>query len=829
MTVLGPRSFPICLLAIGLLSLIGCSPEQQLGGVEIPNALPNTFITGEHPAMMEAGFVMHFFWDGHDPDGALKGFQWRLSDNGTDGISVQDTLTADPATGASLNPWYFTTCADTILFVSADIPGYPEDSELDPLNQRSFQSHTMFVRAVDEHGGVDPTPAILSFTSTTILPRIRVDRPISLSDYLDAQAMPPTVTLGYTGSDMDRENGGPAEIRHIFKPAWLDDHYVRTQHEFNLRVDDLISFNDPGWSDWEPYPENAADRLVTFSQLPSHEPGGELIIYLFAIQARDIAGAESIERTYSRNVHNIFISKTMSPVLEMYETHLGNQASSGLNGHCAYDITPGQELNFRWIATSEHYSGEVEAYRYGWDVADPDDVLDPHWAIEQGNTWQHVRTPATSFGSGTHTLTIQAWDNSNLMTRYIWNLEVVPVPDPAAQAPVLLVDDVKDQASQGWRAIDMVTPLDRDRYRDFFWDATLDRVMGWDNVGDHIDTESEDLTFRDIVNYRLVIWSSRHAQLNFIWDNFRPSSSYDPYNWLYNYQERVGNLFLVGERVLNEFVEDSRWMLPWVFDTDEVYLNTGSGWWSTYYRVGFGFRLLLDGSYQHVGKERYPYKGLGLATLDHTTPKYYVYQTSGSPSVANGARASVCAGVKALLLDPDFKAHHMPAGGIFPDTIYTDVNIDWMDQDFDYYNQLEPWFWGNDEMYDTNTTERPTYWRPQLCDDEPCVEPMFRQYSRFDWVDDVMAAAGDEGWPYNYLTNSQVTATCGSYCLNLETRRTVTTGAITGFISHKLEEHKPSRKGDVVWGFDPYRFDNQQTRQAIQWLLSEHFGLLLGP
>ena len=59
--------------------------------------------------------------------------------------------------------------------------------------------------------------------------------------------------------------------------------------------------------------------------------------------------------------------------------------------------------------------------------------------------------------------------------------------------------------------------------------------------------------------------------------------------------------------------------------------------------------------------------------------------------------------------------------------------------------------------------------------------------------------------------------------------RGYTTGAITGFISHKLEEHKPSRKGDVVWGFDPYRFNNQQTQQAIHWLLAEHFDLLLGP
>jgi len=804
----------------------GCSPDTDLGGAELPNALPNTSVTAEHPTTLETGFIMHFYWDGYDHDGEIAGFQWRLSDNNTDGISVQDTLTVDPATGDTLNPWHQTCGTDTVLVVSGDLPGFPDDADLDPLDQRSFQAHTLFVRAVDDQGGLDPTPAMISFTATTVLPRIRVNRPTDMSNYLDAQGMPSTVTFGFICSDPDLPGGTPTRYRSLFKPAWHEDHYVRTQYEFNTVMDKLVSFDDPAWSDWFPYPENAADRLLSFENTASHQPNGEMIIYLFALQAEDIAGARSIERTYARNVQNFYISGLMKPVLEMQEYQLGRQSGSGLNGNCTYEIAPGQDLMFDWIATADYYAGEITAYRYGWDVQDPTNALDPNWSVLPGNTPQHRRVGTMSFADHTHTLTIQVWDNSGNESRYVWNLSVVPVPEYAVRRPVLLVDDVQDKESQGWRAVDRITPLDRDQFRDFYWENVLDGaggVLGFSPETDIIDTEEQTLLFRDLAGYRLVIWSSRYAVGNRTWNAFKPNWSYYSsysfsYNWLYSYQLLVGDLFLVGERMLSQFIAERFWYLPWIFDTEEP----GA--------LGFGHRILLDGTTVHNGRDSYPYKAMGIATLDHTTPRYRPYFPGGSTGLGNAGRSTHCAGVKAAVLDPEFKANHLPGGGIFPDTMFVDAAIDWMDTDPEYRDQLQPWYLGgNDEMYDINVTERPTPWRAQLCDGTPCVEPMFRQYSRFDWVDDIMAAAGDEEWPNNIMSNSEVLATCGRYALQSGVRRTRTSGAITGFITHKLREHKPSRKGDVVWGFDPYRFNNQQTQQAIQWLLAEHFDILLGP
>ncbi|MFH1844549.1 MAG: hypothetical protein ABIF77_15220 [bacterium] len=821
------------LLVAAVLVLLGggCSPEAELSGTKLPNTLPNTMLTAEHPTTLETGFIMHFFWDGYDPDGEIVAYQWRLSDNDSDGISVQDTLTVDPATGDSLNPWHLTYATDTTLVVSADLPGFPEDADLDPLDQRSFQAHTFFVRALDDQGGIDATPAMLSFTATTVLPRVQVNRPPDMSDYLDAQGMPPTVTFGFVCRDPDLPGGSPTRYRYLFKPAWLNDHYVRTGYEFNQVADELLSFDDPAWSDWRPYPENAADRLVTFANVPSHRPDGEMVIYLFALQAEDVAGARSIERTYSRNVQNFYISGLMNPVLEMQELQLGRRSSSGLNGNCTFEIAPGQELFFNWIATADYYAGEITAYRYGWDVADPDDELDPNWTVTPGNTPQHQHTGTMAFSESTHTLTIQVWDNSGNHSRYVWNLAVVPVPEVTVRRPVLLVDDVQDKESQGWRAVDRVTPLDRDPYRDFYWDTTLNGaggVLGFSPATDVIDTEERDLQFRDLAGYRMLIWSSRYAVGNRTWNAFKPSGTGQPYNWLQCYQQQVGDLFLVGERVLSQFIGERHWLLPWIFDTEEYYTYL-PGVWVRFY-TGFGYAIRLDGSTVHNGRNSYPYLALGIAALDHATPRYRPYFPNGPSGIGNAGRSTHCVGVKAAILDPDFKANHLPAGTVFPDTIFVDAAFDWMDRDPAYRHLLEPWYMGgNDEMYDINVTDRETPWRAQQCDGEPCVEPMFRQYSRFDWIDDLHLAAGDESWPASVPISGGLSGKCGRYALRPDVLRTVNSGAVMGFVSHKLAPLKPSRISDVVWGFDPYRFENEPTQHAVQWLLGEHFGLVMKP
>jgi len=826
---------PVLVATVAILSWNGCSPSNELSSTAVPNALPDTRLTGLPPSLLESGFIVHFYWTGSDPDGRVSGFQWKMSDNGSDGISVHDTLTIDPATGDTINPWHFTTATDTTFIVSAEIPGFPGDSSLGDEHQRSFQTHTLFLRTVDTEGGVDPSPAFVSYTATTLLPRIRVNRPDRLSGYLDAQKAPPTVTFGYGGSDPDFEGGSPTQIRYLFKPAWYENHYVRTRVEYNGLVDVLTNFADSSWSQWERYKPEADDRLIVFPNQSIRDENDEQIIYIFALQAQDTAGAVSVDRSYGTSVHNVYISASMTPFLTMTETFLGSRTATGQNTSARIDIAQGQVLEFSWLASAEDYAGVIESYRYGWDLADANDSSDPNWAVLPGNSPQHRRTPKVSFGTGTHTLTVQAWDNSNQMTRFVWVLQVVPVPDYGVQAPVLLVDDVFDQASSGWTSEGGVA-LDNDIFRDDFWETALGGeggVVGFIPAADIIDTETDQLSYRDIVNYRVLIWTSRWAQNNYIWSTFKPASSgISQFNWLASYQESVGNLFLVGSRILNEFLEEnvrgSDWMVPWIFNSHDTFYDAGS---SGNYALGFGTAELPDGTEYYLGPRRYPFETLGVAVLDMVTPKYALY---GYPRLgAQQRRASACVGAKGLVLDPHFKSIYMPEGGVVPDTIFANLEIDWEDNSVSHRDNLMRWLWGDSEFFDANITDRSSPWSPQICDGEPCVDPMFRILSRFDWIDDMHDAAGDSNWPYTiFEEEDDLLLKCGEHALITDENDdliTNTTGKITAFIAQKVKENKPTRKGDVVWGFDPYLYNREEISNAIQWVLGEHFGLLMNP
>ncbi len=820
-----------------LLALnVGCSPENELGGVPIPNALPDTRITGQPPSLLEAGFIVRFFWTGTDPDGKIRGYQWKMSNNGIDGISVQDSITIDPATGDTLNPWHFTTVTDTAFVVSADISGFPGDQDLDAEDQRNYQTHTLFVRSVDEEGGVDPSPAFISFTATTLLPTIIVDKPSTLSDYRDVQAAPPSVTFGWSGNDPDYELGTPVEVRYLWKEAlYATDRpphyntYLRTRYEFDQHVEELVSFADSAWSNWVPYSAIDDERIITFPNQRMFDDTEEQrqVTYIFAIQARDIAGAVSVDRTYGRNVHNVYVSTGMTPALEIFESQLGRWLATGREGVDGRDIASGQDLEFSWSASAASYAGQVVSYRYGWDVADPDDENDAGWDVQEGLSPLHLRAPIRSFPSGNHTLTIQAKDNSDQLTRFTILLSVVPVPDRDDQFPVLLIDDVIDRDSQAWPAQDGITPLDNDRYRDNFWQITLagqGGVAGFEPTRDIIDIEAQQLTYRRAVNYKVVLWTTRYAVANYIWNEFKPlQSGESQFIWLSSYQDKVGNLFLVGDRVLNEFIEERRWMLPIIFDTNEEELECGG----TTYDVGFGEEDLPNGTTVLRGRERYPWESLGVSVIDHITPRYNVYNACGVGSTSDQARGKACVGVKGMILDPAFKANYMSGSSVFTDTIFTEPTIDWKDLATAYVDSLRPYAWGSDEFYDANITVRATPWAPRFCEGAPCIDPMFRIYSRYDWVQDNHIANGDNAWPMPGFSSDDITRICGRHALDPVSRRMRTTGKTMGFVSHTLEANKPYQVGDVVWGFDPYRFNHQEIRKAIHWVLGRHFDLTM--
>jgi hypothetical protein len=296
------RRFIALTLLLLLGTAVGCSTESDLGGVRIPNNRPETTLTGQPPSLLEAGFVCEFNWTGYDVDGEVVGYQWKISNNGNDGISPRDTMTVDPISGAVVNPWRYTTANDSVFYVLADQLGLPGDVPEDP---RSFRTHTLFIRAVDNKGSIDPSPAHVSFTATTLLPTCTATWGGRLGGFA-AVTVPPTLNIGYNGRDADFELNVPVRVRFLWVPALTPDgENILVNTNYYRYRDELIDFYDPDWTEWIEYEELEENRRATYDNL-NHQDA-----WLFAVQVQDTAGAVSIGRDYQVEVGNVYVSECL--------------------------------------------------------------------------------------------------------------------------------------------------------------------------------------------------------------------------------------------------------------------------------------------------------------------------------------------------------------------------------------------------------------------------------------------------------------------------------------------------------------------------------------
>lgn len=253
----------------------------------VPNELPHTQTTH---APLENNLV-HFYWTGNDPDGSVIGYRWRLSDNGQAGfIDEPDTLGL---------PWNFITVTDSVFAVSADQPAPREPEDTGP--RIFFGVHTFWIKAVDNLGAEDPTPAQVTSTTTTEAPEIVVavspevePMPDGCLEFL----LPASFT--WTASDSDSPVGALLEVRTLLvnlSDLGLD--VCLTQAEYEA-LDPLAAVDEALWSDWQEYdPQSQVQPTLDLG--PQHVGGR----FLFAAMARDGAGAWTEDLAWGYNVWQV--------------------------------------------------------------------------------------------------------------------------------------------------------------------------------------------------------------------------------------------------------------------------------------------------------------------------------------------------------------------------------------------------------------------------------------------------------------------------------------------------------------------------------------------
>lgn len=779
------------LLLAPTLLVSGC--QDGVVGDVTPNSPPETRVTARPPALEQTSFTVQFFWTGSDVDGWIDRFEWRISDNGPDGVvDVEDTLGLD---------WNSTVVTDSTFVVSADLDSFLNDVEnpqiQNPKDYRFWQTHTFFVRAVDNLGVSDPEPAQVSFTATTLSPTVTIDRPTFTGAQLcvgSARAL----TFGWEGNDPDDVVGDPAEVRYALVNVTEVDFPDRdplpsgaciTQTEYR-QLNPVAHFDEAFWSEWIPYdaPEDSG-RVVTF---PLKDLGQS---FFFAVQVKDVAGAVTPTFEWGRNLRHVKITPNKLPQLAVTERFLGTETGVGPSKIAKFEIVAGQPLEFTWIGNADSYAGIIDAYRYGWEIQDVNDEEDPGWAVPWGSGPSFRRAPTRSFQQGNPNFVVQCRDNSGSITRVTYQFEVVQITPRANQLDLLVIDDFglgttpqEQEIKSRWRAQ---------------WNSMLEgRVVNYDPVTDFFDAGENafELTFRLINQYKAVIWFLNGANDNTVFaQKLRPQLAQVRYNWLEVYQAKVGNLLFTGPNASVAMVEPVELLYPLVYNTDERPPN------------GLGVRRLPDGTEIRKGTERWPYKGWCIETTDYVRPA--TAAVCGEQEGGIRTRELRCAYLTTAVLADTFVATYPSAGdGVVGDLVMSansprlpDPTKNGVPQDRTYRQDWE-------EFYNRDVTTAAECTR--LFNERSCMVPMF-----------LHRAARDDVYPEGHARAGQpLVALADSLCQPFNRDRSPLDRAPIGVVSSVYSSQKQlPNSNDFLWGFHPLGFRTDRVQAALLWIIGENW------
>jgi len=165
----------VCCLGIWLIS--SCNTRDGILGIPNENRLPDTYMVAD--TIIRSGddrftSTIQVHWWGTDPDGWVMGYEMRLA-------------------GAGDTTWTFTTSKDSIILLNI------------PAGSDTFDA-VFEIRAIDNTGAIDPSPARLQYPVRNSLPTVAFIYPPNGSNPL-AGAFPtnsfPVLHFAWQGSDPD--------------------------------------------------------------------------------------------------------------------------------------------------------------------------------------------------------------------------------------------------------------------------------------------------------------------------------------------------------------------------------------------------------------------------------------------------------------------------------------------------------------------------------------------------------------------------------------------------------------------------------------------------
>jgi hypothetical protein len=384
-------------IAVAFAAVIGtnCASDEFMGEA-LDNQPPDVRISSGPADGSVTSHKARFYWVGDDPDGDVRFYEYAITDDDSGGFDPNAAIPADKWHRVYRNDSIFNFTAD-VLFDSASIdPGV-----LKPLEFR--RAHTFVIRAVDDRGLRSLEPAHRSFTAKNLSPVVDVVQPSAPgAEEVDVSSVSTFVWNGKDFIGSEQEEQAPDSVRSIL---------VSVDSSFGSDWGAAIDYvrGNPSvaeWSRWLNY--NAFDGSGTRWTTPSLDPGP----YVFAVQVKDDAGAVSKGFDLDRNVRTIRVVGGEPPEgsLLLTLTCSGVDTFFITTRDTLIDVGTPTVTPVRCCMTPNDTGGVmISGYRYGWDIADPDDA--DQWEIDFtpfiGGT---ACSPSRTFSFGTHSFHAEVID-----------------------------------------------------------------------------------------------------------------------------------------------------------------------------------------------------------------------------------------------------------------------------------------------------------------------------------------------------------------------------------------------------------------------------------
>ncbi len=466
-------------------SLVSCGKlGPELVGGNLP---PDTEITLARDAGDTTSVRVHVTWAGTDADGSVV-YYWTRWD--------------------SLD-WVRTTRTDSVYLLK--VPDAADSSAVPPR-------HTLAVKAVDDRGAEDLTPAVVVVSGRNLLPETEIiDGPQGITC--------PHVHFEWRGWDYDGLVVGYGYRLYLWDGDLGD--WLEVAGEDSLGPEEIT---------------------IDFGPLE-----GTHRFDVWAIDDLDGVDPSPATGTFTSN------PSLVGPTLYVFPNVLRNFTFRGPIWPAQYDepipIFEGEHLVFRWLADPWPCSSEIVGYSSAYD-----DTTEWGTSFSPDDTRFEV-TPEP----GVHALYVSAMDGNGEVTRGKICFEVV---ETTLDQHILLVDDYD------WRELQPQwgTDDDRDAFYDTLAGSYVRPTVEWD-AEDH-PLEVPDAS--TLAGASTVIWY-QDGESSALGDLFDPYNA--PYDLLGGYVRVGGNLILCGFTSLGEILNEPYPLMVTASDTTfgEVFVRDALG------------------------------------------------------------------------------------------------------------------------------------------------------------------------------------------------------------------------------------------------------------